>query len=223
MPHLKLVCPPVWGGRARTPARARKTAGRLPDHIGQYWGCADATGRSEGDRNHIGTGGMDAKAGSMEGRCNAECNDINACKEIYLRRVRDNAGRIYCMNDQHGEVEALVLDMLGRIDTATAEDLARDLRVLAAIVWTHLWMEDRYLYAQFFRHKDEDIRTRAASLRNETARHTDRFAAFADRWSEPDVISGDTEGFALEARDQFGELLGRIRAEKAQLYPHCRA
>ncbi len=124
---------------------------------------------------------------------------------------------------QHEQLQELSKVLLKTLDTRTLTiDPGPARRALATFVGrlrVHAAMEQEALYPRLLASSDPAVAAKARELFDEVGTLYDRFFSFLDRWSDPEVIKANAEGFCRETMMELHRLSRRLRRENDELYP----
>jgi hypothetical protein len=137
--------------------------------------------------------------------------------------VRAVAGSTDLYRAQHRELLVVAADLSRLLDVEHLNhgggEARRLLRHLAGKLTIHLGMEDRSLYPELLRSRDERLQRAARRFQADLGGLRLRAQDFFQRWLGTDAISSDPRGFAAAARPFLHELQARITTEDEELYP----
>lgn len=131
--------------------------------------------------------------------------------------------RTTTLREQHDALLALageIGNLAGALNCARdAERLFPLLRQLGTILTAHLVAEDRILYPEMLASNDRRTAALASRFCEEMGGLTRNYACFSARWTSPDSLAADPDGFWREWAALCGALTFRIQRENAELYP----
>jgi len=124
---------------------------------------------------------------------------------------------------QHDDLLALATTIAGNLNketiTGKTDAVLGLLSELAAKLNTHLTMEDKALYPKLLNSGNPKAKETADAFIKEMGGIKQVFEAFVNKWSNPNNLKNDAEGFIKETTGLFGALKARIDKENGQLYP----
>lgn len=88
---------------------------------------------------------------------------------------------------------------------------------LAGIIKLHLATEDRFLYPELLKNKDENVRKTTQQFIDEMGCLYDNFSDYLERWPNGIVIKKEPENFISHSNDIFNALSNRIDKEVHRL------
>jgi GAF domain-containing protein len=118
--------------------------------------------------------------------------------------------------DHHSVLRYLV-EELGKHDKSAEESLALLGRFRSVLV-THLRLEDDYLYPRLGQSANAIIRGKAERYKREMGGVREQFVQLWQKWSAPNAIAGNIDGWQNDWRKFSQTLTGRIDTEDSDLY-----
>lgn len=128
---------------------------------------------------------------------------------------------------QHTEIKDLFLKINGQIDSKYIKveigSLVRDINTLAGKLSIHMNSEDKYLYPELMKSKDEDLQRIAKTYSEEMGDLHAEFNNYKNNFNTQTKILNDMDGFLKESKKIMGLLENRISKEDTHLYPRIKS
>lgn len=123
---------------------------------------------------------------------------------------------------QHNSILELIDHMEDKINQDTLEDnarlIAKSINELAGQLKIHLSHEDRYLYPNFKKSKNIELKNKANLYIKEMGNLSDVYSAFKSRFNTPRKILINQEDLIKESKIVFKAVKKRIKQEDTDLY-----
>ncbi|MDG4603759.1 MAG: hemerythrin domain-containing protein [Defluviicoccus sp.] len=130
---------------------------------------------------------------------------------------------VYRLKRQHSEISKAIDAVLEPIEageiTGCAPLLAAQLHEIAALVTSHLRIEDKEIYPVLMARQETAVSGLATAFREHMGNLANEFAAFSQRYATAAAIAGEEPAFCQATREIFEKLRLRMQREESELYP----
>ncbi|MDS4012156.1 MAG: hemerythrin domain-containing protein [Defluviicoccus sp.] len=138
-------------------------------------------------------------------------------------RRRKEMSNVYRLKRQHAEISKAIDAVLEAIEAGEiagcAPMLAAQLHEIAALVTSHLRIEDKEVYPTLMVRPETAVSGIATAFREHMGNLAHEFAAFSQRYATAAVIADDEPEFCQATREIFKKLRLRMQREERELYP----
>ena len=121
--------------------------------------------------------------------------------------------------NQHAELARLAAAIPADSIEIVPSRASRALAGLKSLLIVHLKLQDGMLYPWMMHQPSAELRGKGKHFREMMHALLVSFLAFYQRWTNPDAIAEDPEGFVCAWRIVLGVLKHRLQAEASDLYP----
>lgn len=130
------------------------------------------------------------------------------------------------LESQHDEIKVLLkaLKEGTNLDAAKnqTDELVKLINTLAGKLRIHMGTEDRHLYPELSKSTETAVKNLSSRFNTEMTGLFEAFTAYKNQYNTRSKILSDPEGFVKSSQLIELQLINRIKAEDAHLYPALR-
>ncbi|MBA7794055.1 hemerythrin domain-containing protein [Citrobacter sp. RHBSTW-01065] len=103
--------------------------------------------------------------------------------------------------------------------SSNAQEIATAIVSMSAIIKTHLFAEDQFLYPHIEQDRNSTLRQVSSKFQREMTDIVSEYEVFSRRWNIASKLKGNDEAFRRDANNVLRKVYERMQKENKDFYP----